>query len=106
MRHGLAGFAFFCVGTLAVCALIGSSGCSSCTEPTESTHFSVVVVPSRAIVEPGNVQQFFALVSGAPENEVTWSLIGTRPHGWITQSGLYRAPESFPWPERRTRIVR
>ena len=63
---------------------------------------NVSISPTSTIVSVGNTQQFRAVVSGAKNTAVTWSVSGSgcsgTACGTITSAGLYTAPAGVPNP--------
>jgi hypothetical protein len=67
---------------------------------------TVAVAPVSAVVAPGQTQQFTAVVTGATNNAVTWSVSGPgcagATCGTVTPAGLFTAPASAPSPNTVT----
>lgn len=53
------------------------------------TGLSVAIAPSSVVLQPGQTQQFAAVVSGAIDQGVSWEASG----GAISDTGLYTAPD-------------
>jgi len=66
----------------------------------------VAISPSGANVRIGATQSFSATVTGAPNNDVTWSVNdmvgGDATSGTISASGMYSAPAALPNPNSVT----
>gem|GEM_PF-375965 len=52
----------------------------------------VSVLPDNVALAPGEMYAFTARVTGTPENDVTWSVVGGSANGTITSTGIYTAP--------------
>lgn len=67
---------------------------------------TVAVTPASASVAPGETQQFTALVTGALDGTVTWSVSGAgcsgAACGTVSATGLYTAPAVAPAPNTVT----
>jgi hypothetical protein len=67
---------------------------------------SVVISPAGANVRIGDTQPFSATVTGAPNNDVTWSVNnmigGDATTGTISSAGVYSAPTTLPSPNSVT----
>jgi hypothetical protein len=67
---------------------------------------TVAVTPVSAVVAPEETQQFTALVTGAINSAVTWSVTGAgcsgAACGTISAAGLYTAPNAAPSPNTVT----
>jgi hypothetical protein len=76
-------------------------GCASFHTTVEdglsaSAPIAVAISPTAATVTPGSVQQFVAIVSGAPDREIIWTVNGipggNDVAGAVSSSGVYSAP--------------
>jgi hypothetical protein len=78
----------------------GSGGSGS------GSNSGVVISPAGANVRIGDTQPFSAAVTGAPNNDVTWSVnnmaAGDATTGTISNSGVYAAPAELPNPNSVT----
>lgn len=89
MRRGLGVAAF--AGVLAA-ALAGCTGSSPPIEVDAGAHVEVAITPTAALLNPGQTQSFFAVVSGADDPAVTWSV--QESAGTVGSAGVYTAPSS------------
>jgi hypothetical protein len=84
----------------------GSSGGSGGGSGGGSTNSGVAISPAGAEVRVGATQSFSAAVTGAPNNDVTWSVNdmvgGDSTTGTISTTGLYSAPATLPNPNSVT----
>lgn len=55
---------------------------------------TVIVSPQSASVETGGLVSFTAVVTGATDTRVTWSVTGGEASGTIDEAGVYTAPET------------
>ncbi|MBL9037911.1 MAG: hypothetical protein JNG84_05280 [Archangium sp.] len=74
---------------------------TSAAQPTASATAQVTVepivvnvTPPTALVEIGSTQQFTAVVTGASNTAVTWSVMGGPTCGTVTSAGLYTPPST------------
>jgi uncharacterized protein (DUF1800 family) len=83
-----------------------SSGSGSPTLPPDSGSTSVAVTPATATIRVGSNESFAAVVSGATNTSVTWSVNsvagGNATTGTIDSNGMYTAPASLPTPNTIT----
>ncbi|MEA2562185.1 MAG: hypothetical protein QOH06_3689 [Acidobacteriota bacterium] len=76
------------------CWNTGAGGCAAAQLTVLPPAGPVVTVsPKTASLQPGQTQQFTALVTNHTNTAVTWSILPAT--GTITQSGLYTAPATF-----------
>ncbi len=94
----------------AVLSIIFSAGCGTAssgkTGSGGGSNPGVAISPSGANVRIGSTQSFSATMTGAPNNDVTWSVNdmvgGDATTGTISTSGMYSAPATLPNPNSVT----
>lgn len=76
----------------------GPSAASSPVTVTVALPITVAVTPQSAALAPGGQQQFQAVITGSPNQAVTWAVNGVPGGGGtagaISSSGLYTAPNA------------
>jgi uncharacterized protein (DUF1800 family) len=93
---------------LSGCTGLGTknTGSGSPTLPPDSGSTSVTVTPPTATIRVGSNESFAAVVSGATNTSVTWSVNsvagGNATTGTIDANGMYTAPASLPTPNTVT----
>ncbi|MBN2007963.1 hypothetical protein JW960_01310 [candidate division KSB1 bacterium] len=85
---------------IAIFAILITTSCSkntvkkkSPTEPSTETNVIVTVIPDEVRLAPGESHKFDAMVSGAADTSVTWSINPNQ--GSIDNQGRYTAPASI-----------
>lgn len=91
---------------LAAPFVFGCTGGVSGSSPTPSAVVQVSVSPTTASIRAGDTYQFTAIVSGASNPNVTWSVNntpgGNSAYGTITSFGVYTAPSGLPTTNQTT----
>src|SRR5713101_7888582 len=77
-------------------------GCGGSGSAPPPVQIFVSISPTSAAVSAGNNQQFNASVTGTPNADVTWSVVGGTSNGTISTTGLYFAPTTVPTPAQVT----
>jgi hypothetical protein len=70
------------------------SGCGGSSGGGNDNNITVTVNPGEVTMEPGDIRQFSATVTGTNNTAVTWSVDPEEGGGNISTTGLYYAPLS------------